>query len=130
MRGSIGCDLGTQSADYRLATPGSRTHELFAGAAETEFLADIDELNAPVNSGRRMRPIAQLLLAHAHRFEHGRIDIEWIDQGIPDRFGAALTQAHIVLAAADRVGMTDNEKAIAEQNGIMQRIGDGTDGAI
>ena len=34
----------------------SRAHELLARAAKTEFLADIDELNAPVDSGRRMRP--------------------------------------------------------------------------
>jgi len=62
-----------------------------AGCAETEFATDIDELNAPVDAGGRMRWVAQLLLAHADRIEHRRIDIEWIDQGVADRFGAALT---------------------------------------
>ena len=38
-----------------------------------------------------MRWVTQLLFAHADRFERGRIDIEWIDQGIPDRFRASLT---------------------------------------
>lgn len=36
----------------------SRAHELFTRAAKTEFLADIDKLNASVNSGRRVRGIA------------------------------------------------------------------------
>src|ERR1700692_3049349 len=94
----------------------SLTHELLAGAAEAEFLADIDELNAPVHARRRMRRIAQLLLAHANRFQDRGIDPERIDQGIADRLGAPLAQAHIILAAADRVGMADDEETIAEQD--------------
>jgi len=105
----------------------SRAHELFTGAAKTEFLADINELNASIDSGRRVRGVAQLLLAHADRIEHGRVNIEWVDQGIPDRFCAPLTQTHIELAAADGVGVTDNKKAITEQNRIVQCIGDGAD---
>ena len=105
----------------------SRAYKLLARAAKTEFLADIDELNAPVDSGRRVLGIPQLLLAHADRFEYGRIDIERIDQGIADRFGTALTQTHILLAPADGIGVTDHKKAIAEQNGIVQRVGNGAD---
>jgi hypothetical protein len=105
----------------------SRAHELLARAAKTEFLADIDKLNASVDSGRRVLGIPQLLLAHADRFEHGRIDVERIDQGIADRLGAALTQAHIVLATADGIGVTDHQKSIAEQNGVVQGVGNGAD---
>jgi hypothetical protein len=76
-------------------------------SAKTEFLADIDELNASVDSGHRVLGIPQLLLAHADCFEHGPIDVEWIDQGIADRVSAALTQAHIVLATADGIGVTE-----------------------
>ena len=71
--------------------PRSWTNELFTGAAKTELLADINELNASVDSGSRMRGVAQLLLAHADGFERARIDIKWIDQGITDRLCAPLT---------------------------------------
>src|SRR5262245_51275446 len=131
MRRSIRCDLGTQRADRRYAGHGrSRAHELLARAAETEFLADINELNASVDSGRRVGGVTQLLLAHPDRFERGRIATKWIDQGIPDRFGAPLTQTHVVLATADGVGVTDNENTVPKQNRIMQRVGDGADGPI
>src|ERR1700720_1213183 len=93
----------------------SLTQELLTRAAEAEFLADIDELNAPVDARRRVRRIAQLLLAHADRIQHGGIDAEGIDQGLADRFGAALAQDHIGLAAADRIGVPDHQKSIAEQ---------------
>ena len=68
----------------------SLTNELLARAAEAEFLADIDELNAAIDARGRVRRIAQLLLAHADRFQHGGIDAERIDQGLADGFGAAL----------------------------------------
>src|SRR5580700_530119 len=72
------------------ATAHSLTEKLLTRAAETEFFADIDELDAAVDARRRVRRIAQLLLAHADRFQHGGIDTEGIDQGFADRFGAAL----------------------------------------
>jgi hypothetical protein len=106
--------LWATALDYSRRDARSRAHELFTRAAKTEFLADIDELNASVDSGRRVRGIAHLLLAHADRFEYGQIDIERIDQSIADRFGAPLTQTHIVLAPADGIGVTDHKKAIAE----------------
>jgi hypothetical protein len=62
-----------------------------AGRTKAEFFADIDELNAAVHSGGRMRGIAQLFLTHADRLEHGRIDVKWIDQSIADRFCSPLT---------------------------------------
>ena len=108
----------------------SRADELFARAAKAEFLADINELNAAVDPGGRVRRIAQLLLAHADRFDAGRIDAEWINQGIPDRFGAPLAQTHIVLTTANGIGVPDNKKPITEQNGIVQRIGDGADRTV
>ena len=129
MRSSkISCDPGAQAIGRRCAR--LLTYKLFTRAAKTEFLADIDELNAPVNAGRRMRRIAQLLLTHTDRFKHTRIDVEWIDQGIADRFCTPLTQADIVLTAADRIGVADNKEAIAKQDGIVQRIGDGADRPI
>src|SRR5580704_3710169 len=54
----------------------SLTQKLFARAAEAEFLADIDQLNTPVDARRRVRRIAKLLLAHADRIKHGGIDPE------------------------------------------------------
>src|SRR5215472_18742764 len=96
----------------------SRADELLAGAAEAEFLPDIDELDAAVDARCRVRGVAQLLFAHADRFEHGWIDAERIDQRGADRFRAALTQAHIIGAAADRIGMADYQEAVAEQQRI------------
>ena len=77
-----------------------------------------------------MRRIAQLLLAHADRLQHRGIDPERIDQGGNDGLGAALAQADIVHAAADGIGVTDHQKAVTEQNRIMQRIGDRADVAV
>src|ERR1700688_1783117 len=108
----------------------SLTHELLARAAEAEFLADIDELNAPVDPRSRVRRVAQLLLTHADRIERGRIDPERIDQGLADGFGAALTKAHIIRAATDRIGMADHQKTITEQQRMMQRIGDRAHGPV
>jgi hypothetical protein len=126
-------DRAVKSTETGRAKSGSEqsgTDELFPRAAKAELLADIDELNAPVDSGGRVRAIAQLLLTHADRFERARIDIERIDQGIPDRLGAPLAQTHIVLAAADRIGVPDDEESITQQNRIVQRIRDSADRPI
>src|SRR5580700_639439 len=90
--GSPNCSLKvTFICGREFSARASLTHELLAGAAEAEFLADIDELNASVHARRRMLRVAQLLLAHADRFQDRGIDPERIDQGIADRLGAPLT---------------------------------------
>ena len=77
-----------------------------------------------------MRRVAQLLFAETDRLQYGGIDAERIDQGRGNGFSAPLAQPDIVFAAADGISMADDQEAVAEQDRVMQRIGDGADGAI
>ena len=74
-----------------------------------------------------MLRVAQLLFTETNRLKHGGIDAEGIDQGSADGFGTPLAEIHIVFAPAHCIGMADNKEAIAEENRIMQRVGNRTD---
>src|SRR5579863_9127429 len=64
-----------------------RARHGLARRSKTEFPADIDELNTPVDRRTRVLRILQLLLAEANRFKHGRIDPERVDQSFADGLG-------------------------------------------
>ena len=71
-----------------------------------------------------------MFFAEPDRVENAGIDAERIDQGIADGLGAALAEFEIVFAAADCIGVADHEKAVAQQNRIVQSVGDRADSAI
>ena len=55
-------------------------------------------------------------------------DTEGIDQRFADRGGALLAQLQIGLAAASRVGVTDDQKPVALQVRMIERVRHQADG--
>src|SRR5262245_30942886 len=90
--------------------------------------ANVDQLHAAVLSRFGVGGPQKLLLAQADGFEPRRRDAERIDQGVADGVGALLAELEIVLAAASAVGVSDDQKPVALQIRMIERVRHQADG--
>src|SRR5262245_33939362 len=87
-----------------------------------------DQLHAAVLGRLGIGRPQKLLLAQADGFEPRRCNAERIDQGVADGVGTLLAELEIVLAAASAVGVPDNQKPVALQIRMIERVRHQADG--
>src|SRR5947209_16501999 len=105
----------------RLMAPALRV------AAERAY---IDQLDAPIFGRIGMARLEQLLFSHTDGLNARRADAERSDKRIADRIGALLTELEVIFAAADRVGMPDDQETVTLQMRMIERVSHQAQGSI
>src|SRR5258708_2458408 len=92
-------------------------------AASSLSAADIDQLHSAVFSSLGNSRLEQLLFAKADSLDTRGADPEWINQCFANRVGALLAKLEIVFAVARGVSVAHDQKAIALQIRMIERVG-------